>query len=85
MGLVRLVKRNAMEESEEAYKSRLTQANENLRKAIARLSLTQRDNDKLKEELSKVKTENSRLVNLNLQLRCDKAEKLRQKLEQKER
>lgn len=85
MGLVRLVKRNAMEESEEAYKTRLTQANENLRKAIAKLSLTQRDNDKLKEELSKVKNENSRLVNLNLQLRCDKAEKLREKLSQKER
>ncbi len=84
MGLVRLVKRNAMEESEEAFKARLTQANENLRRAIAKLSLTQRDNDKLKEELSKVKTENSRLINMNLQLRCDKAEKLRQKLQQKE-
>ncbi len=84
MGLVRLVKRNALEESEEAYKARLTQANESLRKAIAKLSTSQRDNDKLKEELSKVKNENSRLVNLNLQLRCDRAEKLRQKLEEKE-
>lgn len=83
MGLVRLVKRHAIEESDELYKAKLTEANNNLRKAIASLSANKRDYDKLKDELSKVKSENSRLVNLNLQLRCDKAEELRKKLNKK--
>ena len=84
MGLVRLVKRNAMEESEELYKARLNQANDSLRRAIAKLNNSQRDNDKLKDELTKVRSENSRLLNLNLQLRCDRVGELRKKLEKKD-
>ncbi len=84
MGLVRLVKRNAFEESEELYRTKLTEANENLRRAITRLNNSQRENDKMQEELSKLKNENSRLLNLNLQLKCDKAEVLRRKLENSE-
>ena len=77
MGLVRLVKRTAREESENEYKEKLEEANEALRRTISKLSSKQRDNDKLKEEISKLKGENSKLSNLNLQLRCDKAELLR--------
>ncbi|MCI8555070.1 MAG: hypothetical protein HFI85_00645 [Clostridia bacterium] len=85
MGLVRLVKKNAQEESEEAFKEKLGRANNDLRKAIAKLGTNQRENEKLKEELDKVRSENSRLLNLNLQLRCDRAEGLRQKLQKKEK
>ncbi len=83
MGLVRLVKRNALEESEMAYQNKLNKANELLRKAIVSLKDKERDENKLKEEITKLKTENLRLTNLNLQLKCSKATALREKLEER--
>lgn len=84
MGLVRLVKKTAIEESEERYRKIISEANENLRKAIFALHNKERDYDKLKEEFKRVKTENSSLVDSVLKLRCDKANKLRIKLQREE-
>ncbi len=83
MGLVRLVKKNALEESEQAFKNKLSEANDMLRKALSKLSSKERDEGKLKEEIVKLKSENSRLLDMNLQLKCDKAGLLRKKLEEK--
>lgn len=81
MGLVRLVKRNAIEESEEKYKRQITLANDNLRKAITELNNRERDFSRLKEDYLKIKLENSKLLDSMLKLRCEKANKLRIKLE----
>ena len=85
MGLVRLVKRNALEESESLYKHKLLEAKELLQKASLKLSTRERDYDKLKEEFLKLKNENSALVDLNRQMRCQNAEMLRKKSEEKEK
>ena len=84
MGLVRLVKKTALEESEERYRKQISEANENLRKAILALNTRERDYNKLKEEFMRIKTENSSLVDSVLTLRCDKANKLRIKLQREE-
>ena len=81
MGLVRLVKKTAMEESEEKYRKIISEANENLRKTIFALHSKERDYDRLKEELVRIKSENSSLIDSVLKLRCDKANKLRIKLQ----
>lgn len=81
IGLVRLVKKSAIEESEEKYRKIITEANENLRKAMLALNNRERDFNKLKEEFARIKNENSSLVNSVLKLRCDKANKLRIKLQ----
>jgi len=83
MGLVRLVKKTAIEESEEKYRKQISEANENLRKAILALHNQERDYNKLKEEYFRIKTENSSLVDSVLKLRCDNANKLRIKLQRK--
>ena len=77
MGLVRLVKKTALEESEEKYRAQINQANENLRKAILALNNKERDYNQLKTELDQTKLKNSTLVDSILKLRCDKANKLR--------
>lgn len=84
MGLVRLVKKTALEESEERYKKLISEANDNLRKTMLALSNKERDLNKLKQEFVKIKSENSTLVNSVLKLRCDKANKLRIKLQREE-
>lgn len=84
MGLVRLVKKTALEESEERYRKQISQANENLRKTIMALNSKEREYNKLKEEFTRIKSENSSLVNSVLKLRCDKANKLRIKLQREE-
>ena len=81
MGLVRLVKKTALEESEEKFKKQISEANENLRKTILALNNRERDYNKLKEEFLRIKSENSSLVNSVLKLRCDKANRLRIKLQ----
>ena len=82
MGLVRLVKRTALEESEYLYREKLESANNSLRQMISKLDGKEREFEKLKEELNVVKNENSRLLNLNFQLRCDKAKELKDKIMQ---
>lgn len=81
MGLVRLVKKTALEESEEKFKNQILQANENLRNAILALNNKEKDYDKLKQEFIKMKFENNTLAEHILKLRCDKAENLRIKLQ----
>ena len=82
MGLVRLVKRTALEESEYLYREKLESANNSLRQMISKLDGKEREFEKLKEELNVVKNENSRLLNLNFQLRCDKTKELKDKIMQ---
>ena len=81
MGLVRLVKKTALEESEERFRRQINEANENLRKTIQALNNKERDVFKLKEELLRIKKENSSLADCVLKLRCEKANKLRIKLQ----
>lgn len=84
MGLVRLVKKTALEESEEKFKKIISEANDNLRKAILELNNKERDLNKLKEDYIRIKTENSSLANSILKLRCEKANNLRIKLQREE-
>lgn len=73
LGLVRLVKKNAVEEVGE-------KANIELRKAIVSLENKEREFDKLKTEFLKIKEENARLIDSLNTSRSEKAEKLKQKL-----
>ncbi len=76
MGLVRLVKKNALEESESLYKEKLSKANDELRKLLLKLSLRERDVEKLKAEMDKLKNDNMLLESKMFQMRCKKAEEL---------
>ena len=80
LGLVRLVKKNAQEESEQRYKDKLEEAKNLLQKAVVRITSKERDCDKLKEEIMKLKNENTRLADLNLKLRCLQAEQARKNM-----
>ena len=81
LGLVRLVKRNAQEEANSQMKSFIAKANDELRKTIVALNNKEKEYRQLKEELLKIKEENSKLVKDVFKLKCDKASKLKQKLE----
>lgn len=85
MGLVRLVKKNAIIEKEENYKKELTSANDLLRKTLIELSTKQREYDKLKEDYIKIKTENVKLNEKIFYKKCDKAAALREKISNKEK
>lgn len=80
MGLVRLVKKNAVIEGEEKFKEKLNHANAQLRKALATLQSQAREIDKIKERYLKLKEENASLAQSLVVSRCDKASKLREKL-----
>jgi hypothetical protein len=79
MGLVRLVKRNAREESEEVYKQQISLANDKLRQAIKELYTKEQENLRLKEEFLKIKEENAKLIDERLKNRCEVAENLKNK------
>lgn len=83
MGLVRLVKRSAMEEATGKLKEERSAANDMLRKAIVDLSRKEREIKNLKEEFSKLKAENLKLVQEMMKTRCNKAGKLNRKLQEK--
>lgn len=78
MGLVRLVKKNALMEGEEKYKKEIDGANSLLRKALTELNSKEREIEKLKEEYLKIKNENFKLTENLLKNRCEKAEKINQ-------
>ena len=80
LGLVRLVKKNAQEESEQRYKDKLNEAKNLLQKAIVSITSKERDCDKLKEEITRLKSENTKLADLNLKLRCSQAELARKNM-----
>lgn len=79
MGLVRLVKKNAIVEGEEKFKSELSTANTLLRKALTQINSQEREIEKLKEQYSKLKNENIKLNDILLKNQCDKAKILKNK------
>lgn len=81
MGLVRLVKRNAIEEISDKVKVDFENANQELRKAIIELHNKEKEYKDLKNEFLKIKEENAKLISNMIKLKCDKATKLREKLE----
>lgn len=82
MGLVRLVKRSAVEEISGKMKEERESSNYLLRKALVDLSRKDKEIKELKQEFLELKNENLKLVENITKLRCDKAEKLSRKLEQ---
>ncbi len=84
MGLVRLVKKNALIEGEEKYRAELTSANTMLRKALTQISSQEREIERLKEDFSRVKKENIKLAERAMKGACSKAEALRKKLQKDE-
>lgn len=81
MGLVRLVKRNAEEELSTQYKNLIEKANNQLRKTIVALNNKERECAELKNSFLNLKEENAKLVKDMFKYKCDKAQKLRNKLE----
>lgn len=81
MGLVRLVKRSAKEEASMQTNSILEKTNIELRKTIIALNTKEKEYRELKEQLTKVKEENSRLVKDVFKLKCNKAGKLKTQIE----
>ena len=81
MGLVRLVKRNAIEEISDKVKVDFENANQEFRKAIIELHNKEKEYKDLKNEFLKIKEENAKLISNMIKLKCDKATKLREKLE----
>ena len=79
LGLVRLVKRSAIDEFAEKSKEQLAFANTSLRKALVDLNKKEKELDKLKEDFVKLKLENSRLVQNMIKLKCEKASKIGKK------
>lgn len=80
MGLVRLVKRNAQEEYDSKLSAQLDKANANLRKALVEMSGKEKELKDLKGNFLKIKEENLLLKQELVALRCDKANKLKNKL-----
>jgi len=80
LGLVRLVKKNAILEGEEKYKEKLNHANSQLRKAIVELQSQAREIEKIKAQYSLLKQQSQVLGQSLLLSRCDRADKLRDKM-----
>lgn len=81
MGLVRLVKKNAFEQANITASENYEKASSELRRTIIKLQYRERELEQLKNEFSKIKRDNERLVDRLNESRSLKAEKLRQKLE----
>lgn len=80
MGLVKLVKKSAMEEASGRVQLNIDRANIELRKTIIELQNKEREVKELKREFSKIKEENQKLLDNMMKTNCSKAEKLREKL-----
>ena len=80
MGLVRLVKRNALEQINDKYKSEFDRVNNELRKAIVEIHNKEKAYSELKNEIAKLQKDNAKLSQDVMKLRCDKASKLKEKL-----
>lgn len=81
MGLVRLVKRTAVEELSGKMKEERESQNYLLRKALVDLNKKDKQIKELKEEFMQLKMENARLVQNIMKLKCDKATRMTQKLD----
>lgn len=73
LGLVRLVKRTAIEEQAEKAKKEKESSNQTLRKAMVEINKREREITKLKDDLLKIKLENSKLKQSMMKLKCEKA------------
>lgn len=80
MGLVRLVKRNALEQINDKYKSEFDRVSNELRKAIVEIHNKEKAYSELKNEIAKLQKDNAKLSQDVMKLRCDKASKLKEKL-----
>ena len=80
MGIVRLVKKNALDEAKVLYQRDIERANLELKKTFAMMAEKDRQICNLKDEFSKIKEENVKLTDDVMKLRSDKAEKLRERL-----
>ena len=76
LGLVRLVKKNAFDEISAKTKLENKNANEALRKMLVDLNKKDREVEKLKQDLSKLKAENIGLQRKMLKLECSRANDL---------
>ncbi len=76
LGLVRLVKRTAIDEYSKQVKVERENSNEALRRALIDLNNKDKELGRLKEEFSKLKLENSRLMGKMMKIKCEKAENL---------
>ena len=83
MGLVRLVKRNAVIEGEERAKQKLNVANERLKKTLLTIQVQAQEIEKMKERYNQLKQQNNELARNLLRSRCDRAGQLREKLSKK--
>ena len=83
MGLVRLVKRNTLEEITDKVKADFENANKELRQAIFELHNKEKEYKDLKNEFIKLKNENTKLMTNMIKLKCAKATALREKLEKR--
>lgn len=82
LGLVRLVKRSARQEAEEAVREQTEGANQELRKAVASLAQKEKEIEALKEQFARLKAENLKLFSEKEKLACSKASALKAKLEE---
>ncbi len=80
MGLVRLVKRNALEQINDKYKSEFDRVCNELRKAIVEIHNKEKAYSELKNEIAKLQKDNAKLSQDVMKLRCDRASKLKEKL-----
>lgn len=80
MGLVRLVKRNALEQINDKYKSEFDRVSNELRKAIVEIHNKEKAYSELKNEIAKLQKDNAKLSRDVMKLRCDRASKLKEKL-----
>ena len=76
MGLVRLVKRTAVEELANKMKEERESSNYLLRKALVDLNKKDKEIKQLKADFINLKMENSKLMQNMIKLKCDKASKL---------
>ena len=84
MGLVRLVKKNAVLEGEEKYKQQLASANLKLRRALVDIQTQALQIEKLKEKYKNLKHENSALIDKIMANHMDKNKQLKIKFRSKE-
>lgn len=83
MGLVRLVKRSAVEEFASKLKVERESANLLLRKTLVDLQKKDKEIQTLKDNFARVKAENAKLLQNMMKMRFDKAEKLTKKMTEK--
>lgn len=83
MGLVRLVKKNAVVESQESFRDEINKSNSLLRKTMVKLHNSESQLDVLKEKISLLQKENNKLIERIVESNCQKAKNLTEKFKSK--